>query len=165
MGNLNDKRVFLFQKTHLKMDRRGWKMSKKYECQQCGATFNKLGLLADHRRYLGHCDTFECNICPKKFSRKDNLDRHLQRHSNSKNHQCEECNTVFSRPDSLQRHIQHKHNQYGGSNSKRQLDISGSAGSQTPKRQKTEKRDSNEYYDLSVLRQRYISKFRTTSTN
>ena len=58
----------------------------KYTCQQCEASLSKVGLLAEHRRTLGHRDVFPCDICGKIFGRRDNLDRHIEKHNTYADH-------------------------------------------------------------------------------
>ena len=96
------------------MERPPGKMSRKYDCQECGASFSKQGLLAEHKRILGHRDSFVCSMCHKKFGRKDNLERHLVKHQDGSSYECPHCGKVFNRPDSLNRHRQHHYTQYGG---------------------------------------------------
>ncbi|XP_071176245.1 zinc finger protein 32-like [Mytilus edulis] len=96
------------------MDHHRGKMSRKYECQHCGATFSKRSLLDEHERILGHQDVFRCPVCDKGFHRKDNLESHERKHSSSEFYQCEKCKKVFSHPDLLSLHKQNFHNQSGG---------------------------------------------------
>ncbi|CAC5414093.1 unnamed protein product [Mytilus coruscus] len=91
-------------------------MAQKYECQQCGASFSKIGMVINHRRQFGHKDIYPCTICQKTFGRKDNLDRHILRHQDMSLFQCNDCGKLFSRHDNLHRHREENHNQIGRDN-------------------------------------------------
>ncbi|VDI15560.1 Hypothetical predicted protein [Mytilus galloprovincialis] len=64
-------------------------ISRKCECQQCGATFSKRSLLDELKRILGHQDVFICPVCDKGFYRKSNSESHERIHSSSKFYQFE----------------------------------------------------------------------------
>ena len=106
----------------IEMDRQENKLSRSYECQQCGSKFSKLRLLAEHSRIFRHFDSFEYSVCKTRFSRKANLDKYLLRHQYSTQHECQSCRKVFSRADLHEQHAKEKHNQSGGESGKRLLD-------------------------------------------
>lgn len=146
------------------MERPPGKISRKYDCQQCAASFSKLGLLAEHRRILGHRDIFVCSICHKKFGRKDNLERHLVRHQSGSSYECPYCGKVFNRPDSLNRRRQHHYTQYGGALKR---SASGNNENEQPKPKKRLAKESNpeDYYTIRKLKESYIPQFHTKTTN
>lgn len=134
---------------------------KMFECNQCGAKFSKLSLLAEHKRILRHRDVFECSICGKRFGRKGNLDVHIRRHEDASQHQCQFCGRVFSGEANLKRHIVESHNQRGGA-AKRPLEVS--EDDQSSKRQKLNNNDDPEdFYDINLVRESTIEKFNTTA--
>ncbi|XP_052090772.1 zinc finger protein 160-like [Mytilus californianus] len=135
-------------------------MARKYECQQCGASFSKLGMLINHRRQFGHKDIYPCTICQKTFGRKDNLDRHILRHQDESLFQCNDCGILFSRHDNLQRHREENHNQIGrGLKRPAEDDLN-----QSSKRLVTSKDDPEQFYDLRVLSTQHMHKFNTSTT-
>lgn len=122
--------------------------------------FSKKSLILKHQRDVGHHTTYECEICGKKFGRKDNLDRHMGRHKDESLYQCKECGILFSRNDSLQLHMRRYHNQVG-----RGLKRKGDNVNETPVKRRLTKKDSpDRFYDLRVVTERNIPKFRTKST-
>ncbi|CAC5385560.1 KRAB [Mytilus coruscus] len=92
-------------------------MARKYECQQCGASFSKLGMLINHRRQFGHKDIYPCTICQKTFGRKDNLERHKLRHQDGSLFQCNDC-VQFVLDESLEIEITHVELPSGGTGRK-----------------------------------------------
>ncbi|CAC5392998.1 unnamed protein product [Mytilus coruscus] len=137
------------------MDHHRGKMSRKQECQQCGATFSKRSLLDEHKRILGHQDVYRCLVCEKGFHRKDNLESH----ESSEFYQCETCKSVFSHPDLLSLHKQNFHNQSDGG-------VKRKATQDGPpmKRKITKYDDSSDSYTISVVGTQKMPKFNTTST-
>lgn len=132
----------------------------EHTCQHCGMKFSKKSLLLKHQRDLEHHERFDCKICRKKFGRKYNLERHIVRHKDESLHQCSECGTFFSRKDGLELLMRHYHNQV-----ERCLKRNGDNVNETPvKRRLTRKDTSDRFYDLRVISERNIPKFRTTST-
>lgn len=146
------------------MEHSSGKMSRKYDCQQCGASFSKLSLLTEHKRLLGHRDDFMCSICHKKFGRKANLERHLIRHQNGSSYECPHCGKVFNRPDSLNRHRQQHYTQYGGA-LKRPASERDENEQPKPKKRLTKESKPEDYYTIRKLKESYISKFHTNTTN
>lgn len=144
----------------MKLENREKKMSRKYECQQCGALFSRLGMLISHRRQFGHKDIDPCNICQKTFGRKDNLDRHMMRHKNGSLFRCNDCGSLFSRPDSLQHHQEDKHNQIGRGLKRGAIDD----GNTMLKRRITGKDDPEKMYDLRLMSTQHMPKFNTLIT-
>lgn len=132
----------------------------EHTCQQCGIQFSKKSLLLKHQRDLGHHTSFKCETCGENFGRKDNLDRYMKRHKDESLYQCNECGTLFSRNDSLQLHMRRYHNQVGQG-----LKRKGENVNETPVKRRLTKKDSpDRFYDLRVVTERNIPKFRTKST-
>ena len=127
------------------------KMSRTYECQQCGASFSKL-------RLLGHPDIFPCIVCGKTFQRTHNLDRHMDKHQDENQHNCDECGKVYSRVDSLQRHHLEVHQLGGGR--KRPISDEAKAGSPA-KRRITKYDDPEDFYTIRKVRETRIPKVKT----
>lgn len=145
------------------MDRQSNKTTRSYECQQCGASFPKLRLLAQHRRLFGHFDSFECSVCGKRFGRRSNLDNHLLRHKDSSQHECQTCGKVFSRADLLQLHAKEKHIQSGSGAIKRSTDYT--ANNPNPKKRKLATSDDpEEFYNIHTVKETNIEKFKTKAT-
>lgn len=145
------------------MNRQEEKVTKQYECQQCGAKFYKLGLLAEHRRIFGHRDCFECSVCKKRFGRKANLDLHLRRHQDTSQHQCHVCGKVFSREDLLGQHVVQSHNQTGGA-AKRPLEEE-TENDQMVKWQKLDRNDNPEdFYNINLVKETNMAKFKTKAS-
>ena len=131
-----------------------------FECGECGAKFSKMNLLQQHQRTLGHRNVFVCNICSKIFYRKDNLQRHLSNHQDGSKYHCEYCGVTFSRDDNLQRHKVKYHNQYG------EGETEDKENSPPRKRMKLEPRNKeHKQYDLKVMKEVEVPKFKTKSTH
>ena len=101
---------FSFQRSNTVFN---YRMARKHDCQQCGATFSKLSELLKHQRLLKHRNKYECNECGKLFYSASNRDRHQQSHNDANHYQCSLCQRVFSRIDNLRRHHAIRHTQKG----------------------------------------------------
>ena len=132
-----------------------------YQCEECGANFQKLSQLLQHRRTEGHWRKYTCPTCNKSFTRKDNLDRHLKKHQNENNYHCAKCSKVFIREDALENHyIQHE-NQTGGAAKRPREDDEVELN----KRRRTEPIvKAKDFYNIERVSERNIEKFKTTAS-
>ena len=145
---------------HSTMERPPGKMSQKYECMECGASFSKSSLLEQHKRLLGHRDIFSCDVCQKAFSRKDNLEAHKKKHYNADYHHCDVCNQVFCNTETLRLHKSSHHGQIGSGLKRKSNDVEGPP----VKRRITKYDDPEDSYIISVIGGQQMPKFNTTST-
>ena len=107
-----------------------------YQCDTCGANFQKLSQLLQHRRTQNHWRKFLCPSCKKTFTRQDNLDRHMKKHADENTNHCPECLRVVTRKDALDNHL---HNQHGWASVKRPGDNQEGGG--PSKKRKLDKKD------------------------
>ncbi|CAC5384163.1 unnamed protein product [Mytilus coruscus] len=120
---------------------------------------SKVHVSKHHRQSKQH-EVYECDILGKNFGRKDNFERHLLRHKDDALFHCNECGVLFSRKDSLQRHQKQVHNQAGGGLKSKITTENGA----TKFCRLTKKDRPDRFYDLRVVLERNLPKFRTKST-
>ena len=129
-----------------------------YECQECGASFQKLSQLLQHRRTMNHWK-HRCTSCKKSFSRKQTFERHMLKHNNQNNQHCPECLKVFTRDDA---HNEHLHKEHGWPRAVKHS-VNNQEGGGVAKRQKLAEEPSR-HYKIAKIGEKKIEKFKSTAT-
>ena len=112
-------------KRHVETKHANKEQETKFECQQCGKTFERCDNLIRHERTIhneqrktvilpGINENFKpypCYICDKVYTTKFSVLRHIERSHAKKTFACNICWNTFSRNDTLQVHISRSHDQ------------------------------------------------------
>ncbi|XP_028936288.1 zinc finger protein 648 [Ornithorhynchus anatinus] len=80
-----------------------------YRCKMCGASFQDLMELKDHKGTHLADRSYCCPICGKEFFRAANLRMHKLIHSSDRPHKCPECDKGFIRTADVWRHLRNVH--------------------------------------------------------
>ncbi|XP_005290810.2 zinc finger protein 253-like [Trachemys scripta elegans] len=80
-----------------------------YRCKKCGASFQDLGELQEHKQIHLTEHSYRCPICGKEFFRAANLRMHKLIHSSDRPHKCPECDKGFIRTADVWRHLRNVH--------------------------------------------------------
>ncbi|XP_074859516.1 uncharacterized protein LOC142018004 [Carettochelys insculpta] len=78
-------------------------------CKKCGATFQDLGELQEHKQIHLREHSYHCPICGKEFFRAANLRMHKLIHSSDRPHKCPQCDKGFIRTADVWRHLRNVH--------------------------------------------------------
>ncbi|XP_026740649.1 zinc finger and SCAN domain-containing protein 26-like [Trichoplusia ni] len=85
------------------------KDSKKYECQECGKTFDVYKKFYLHQRSHDRKNICPLDGCEKKFATKGDLEKHIRTHTGERPYQCEVCGRKFTQRGSLKGHRETVH--------------------------------------------------------
>ncbi|XP_074859518.1 uncharacterized protein LOC142018005 [Carettochelys insculpta] len=80
-----------------------------YRCKKCGATFQDLGELQEHKQIHLREHSYQCPMCGKEFFRAANLRMHKLIHSSDRPHKCPQCDKGFIRTADVWRHLRNVH--------------------------------------------------------
>uniref|UniRef100_A0A8C3HRL1 Uncharacterized protein n=1 Tax=Chrysemys picta bellii TaxID=8478 RepID=A0A8C3HRL1_CHRPI len=72
-------------------------LGSAWPCKKCGASFQDLGELQEHKQIHLTEHSYRCPICGKEFFRAANLRMHKLIHSSDRPHKCPECDKGFIR--------------------------------------------------------------------
>uniref|UniRef100_K7DZL8 Zinc finger protein 648 n=1 Tax=Monodelphis domestica TaxID=13616 RepID=K7DZL8_MONDO len=80
-----------------------------YRCRKCGASFQGLARLQEHKQSHLVEHSYHCPICGKEFFQAANLRMHKLIHSSDRPHKCPECDKGFIRTADVWRHLRNVH--------------------------------------------------------
>ena len=83
---------------------------EKYNCNQCGNTFNSEQQLTKHSDTIHNVELFQCDQCPVSFKGHKSLEGHvLEKHKGQLNFSCDMCPRQFAIKTNLLRHSRNMH--------------------------------------------------------
>lgn len=80
-----------------------------YRCKKCGASFQGMSELQEHKQTHLVENSYRCPVCAKEFFRAANLRMHKLIHSSDRPHKCPECDKGFIRTADVWRHLRNVH--------------------------------------------------------
>ncbi|KAM8805867.1 uncharacterized protein ACNFOS_005312 [Eudromia elegans] len=80
-----------------------------YRCKKCGASFQGMNELQEHKQIHLMENLYQCPVCGKEFFRAANLRMHKLIHSSDRPHKCPECDKGFIRTADVWRHLRNVH--------------------------------------------------------
>nr|XP_013809746.1 PREDICTED: zinc finger protein 501-like isoform X1 [Apteryx mantelli mantelli]XP_013809753.1 PREDICTED: zinc finger protein 501-like isoform X1 [Apteryx mantelli mantelli]XP_013809762.1 PREDICTED: zinc finger protein 501-like isoform X1 [Apteryx mantelli mantelli] len=80
-----------------------------YRCKKCGASFQGMNELQEHKQIHLVENSYRCPVCGKEFFRAANLRMHKLIHSSDRPHKCPECDKGFIRTADVWRHLRNVH--------------------------------------------------------
>ncbi|OXB61201.1 hypothetical protein ASZ78_007187 [Callipepla squamata] len=80
-----------------------------FRCKKCGASFQGVSELQQHKRTHLVENSYRCPVCAKEFFRAANLRMHKLIHNSDRPHKCPECDKGFIRTADVWRHLRNVH--------------------------------------------------------